>query len=193
MTLPSGNYTKASLARWGIADDDISGLLPASGMEIEIFKNESFGGDSVLHRAANYYLSWADNSTSCLRIRSSSIVFRDNFNTGIQNWITSAGTWSAEDGTLVGTGNGEHGITFVHTNNSFNGSIVLDVDVDMVHAYAGLYSTQQEANERIQSRNLVEHEPRLPEQLSDNGCRNGQYFTLTNGAVPIPNKSHVTV
>ena len=57
-------------------------------------------------------LSGFDNLTSSVRIRSSSIVFSDNFNTGIQNWVISSGTWVAQSGTMVGTGNGDHGITF---------------------------------------------------------------------------------
>jgi hypothetical protein len=135
VTLPLGTYTAHDLLQWGIASDSVSGLVPGSGVEVEVFDGHSFGGKSRLVREviclANVNDGF-DNLTSSLRIRSSKVLFKDDFDSGsLTNWVVASGTWAVQDGKMVNT-SGFDPVAYVGPNRSFNGPIVLDVDVEMI-------------------------------------------------------------
>jgi hypothetical protein len=137
VSLPVGQYAVQHLARWGIGDNAISGVAPAHGEEVELFTRDAFKGDSRLVNKPTLCLTGGglDNATSSLRIRHSPIVFRDTFNRGLSNWLPETGTWRAQNGTMVGIGAGGDidAWTYMSSIDSFDGSIVIDVDVEMTH------------------------------------------------------------
>ena len=138
VNLPVGNYNASALAQWGIGDNQISQIIPVPGREVEIFDGMSFDGKSRLARESVCLANVGggfDNITSSIKIRSSAIRFNDNFNDGnLNGWSPQTGTWSAQNGAMqgVGWGGSEDGWIYADPNLNFDGSIVLDADVNMV-------------------------------------------------------------
>jgi hypothetical protein len=136
VSLPVGQYTRQRLDRWGIGDNALSGVVPAPGKEVELFNGGVFTGSSRLVNSTALCLtsSGLDNATSSLRIRSSPIVFRDSFTRGLSNWLPETGTWQVQHSKMIGigAGGGIDAWTYVSTGHSFDGPVVIDVDVGLV-------------------------------------------------------------
>jgi hypothetical protein len=206
VSLPAGRYTAQNLALWGIGDNAVSGVVPVRGKEVELFTRDSFKGASRLVNNATLCLpnGGLDNATSSLRIRHSPVVFRDTFNRGLSNWLPETGTWQARNGTMVGIGAGGDidAWTYVSSIDSFDGSIVIDVDIEMTHGNVEIvfnshghwineYRLNMWGNNGVAYRN----------QYQIVRYRNGEIeFTvgmpgdeMTPAPFPIPAKCHVTV
>ena len=93
-----GNFTTAGLASWGIGNNQISGMTPATSMEVEVFDGNNFTGSSramnteVICLAANAM----GNAASSVKICTSAILFSDTFSSSASagNWETVNGTWT---------------------------------------------------------------------------------------------------
>jgi hypothetical protein len=135
VSLPAGTYTTDHLLQWGIANNSTSEVVAGSDVEVELFDGPSFGGKSRLVRGAvclGNVNDGFDNVTSSLHIRSSKVLFEDDFNSGsLANWSPQSGTWTVENGAMVGSV-GFDSYIFARPDESFNGSLVVDADVDMV-------------------------------------------------------------
>lgn len=204
VTLPTGNYTKATLATWGIKDNNVSGVAPGPGIEAELFDGISFTGDSYLANVANLCLSGFDNVTSSIRIRSSAVRFSDNFNDGaLDKWgAPLSGDWRIENGALVGTGWGGSidAWDYLKGKPNYNGDIVVDVDLNMIDGNAEIvfHSTGHWVNEyRIEI--WSKDSPDYTNRFQIGRYRNGNYEALTPDGgntpspIPIPSRCHATV
>jgi hypothetical protein len=136
VSLPLGNYTITNLKTWGVGDNQISEIAPRASTEVEIFQGTFFGGQSRFARGSVCLANVGggfDNTTGSLKIRSSAIRFQDNFSTGsLENWSAETGEWFVENGTMVGIGNGDDAATYAVPDRSFDGSLVLEADVNMI-------------------------------------------------------------
>jgi hypothetical protein len=138
-----GQYTRQRLVRWGIGNNQISEVVPARNTEVEIFDAPSLDSTdqpgviapSRLIRAGVCLPNVSggfDNKMSSVRIRSSAVQFSDNFNSGsLANWVMEVGTWEVQNGKMVPT-SGFDPVAYIGPNRTFDGPIVLDVDVQMV-------------------------------------------------------------
>ena len=212
MNLPSGNFTQPSMSLWGIGDNQISQIIPAANTEVEIFAGATFNGGSRLVRASTCLSGGFNNVTSSLTIRASIVQFKDDFNSGsLANWRTAEGTWSVVNGTMVGVGGGglPDGAAYVTPNRTFNGTTVVDADVDTVGGQARFIMNSTGSAPRENEYHLMVYssvwtgEPAYTNSWQIVGFRNFSYEFPNEGlpgvrdgvmpvAMTIPRKFHYT-
>ena len=125
-----------------------------------------------------------------------SVLLADNFNGDLSHWSVSAGTWSIQQGKLLGVGAGGNIDAWIYAGDPTWSDYVYTADADLTNGEAELVvrSTGHWQNEyRV---HLWSHTGAYPDAFNILRYKGGVLTGMITNAVapfPIPNKIHVRV